>query len=99
MKESVIEAYLRQTAVKNGYLCMKFISPSNNGVPDRLLIGKGHIFFVETKAPGKTPRKLQVKTIDRMRKHGAAVFVADTKDKIDMLFEKLQTCNINNIIL
>ena len=99
MRESIIESHLRDVAIRNGYLCMKFISPSNNGVPDRLLIGHDHTFFVETKAPGGVPRKLQTQVIKRMQKHGAIVFVADTKSKIDTLFEKLRTCNIHDITI
>ncbi len=87
--EEEIENYLKKVAKENNFLCYKFKSPGNNGVPDRLLIGHDMIFFVETKAPGEKPRKLQLRVFNRIRQHGANVFVLDTKEKIDELFNKL----------
>lgn len=87
--EGTVENYLRKQAEKNNYLCYKFVSPGNNGVPDRCIIGHGKTFFVETKAPGGEPRKLQQKVIAKMQKHGATVFVIDTKEKVDRLFDTI----------
>lgn len=87
--ENDVETYLRKKAESNGYLCYKFVSPGHNGVPDRLIIGYGKTFFVETKAPGGVPRKLQQKVIARIRNHGADVYVIDTKAKVDELFDKI----------
>ena len=53
MRETEVETYLRKTANANNFLCYKFKSPGNNGVPDRVLIGHDMVFFVETKAPGE----------------------------------------------
>lgn len=86
--ESKVEKHLRTEAKKHGYLCYKFTSPGNNGVPDRVLIGHGETLFIETKAPGEEPRKLQLKVHERMRKHGATVLVIDTKEKVDQFFCK-----------
>ena len=60
MREKVIEEYFRRKAKENGYLCWKFTSPSTDGVPDRILIGHNRVIFVELKAPGEVPRKLQI---------------------------------------
>lgn len=87
--EGKIENYLVKTAKENDILCFKFI-PSTAGVPDRILIGYNQTVFVETKRPNGKPRKLQEKIIESMQTHGAVVYVADTKDKIDQI--------INNII-
>ena len=89
MRETVVEQYLKKIAKKNNFLCFKFISPGNNGVPDRILIGNGLTFFIETKAPGEKPRRLQMETIKKIQKHGAIVYTIDTKDQIDKLFEEL----------
>lgn len=85
IKECAVEQYLRTQCSKRGFLCLKFISPSNDGVPDRTIIGHGHTFFVETKAPGGEPRKLQKSVIRRMRQHGALVYVIDSKNGVDEL--------------
>jgi len=52
--EREIEAYLiRSVKNKNG-LCMKWTSPGNAGVPDRIIIiPGGKVYFVELKAEGK----------------------------------------------
>lgn len=81
--ESEIEDYLCAQCENLGFLCMKFVSPANNGVPDRLIIGHGYTFFIETKRPGGKPRPLQKITIQSMQEHGAFVYVASTKDEVD----------------
>ena len=88
-KEAIIEKYLKTQAVKNDFLCYKFVSPSNDGVPDRILIGNGLTFFVELKAPGEKPRKLQERVFAKMQKHGAIVYVIDSKEGVDKLFEEI----------
>lgn len=91
--ESKVEKYLRTEAKKHGFLCYKFVSPANNGVPDRILIGHGKTLFVETKAPGEDARKLQKRVHARMREHGATVLIIDNKDKIDNLFKEILSNN------
>lgn len=88
--EGEIESYLLSQARKNGYMCMKFVSPSTSGVPDRVLVGHGLTFFVELKAPGEVPRKLQLSVMRQMREHGAHVFVADTKEAVDEVLGKAE---------
>ena len=90
MQEGVVESYLKNKAKENGCLCYKFVTGgSMSGVPDRVIIGHGKTIFVETKAPGKVPRKLQQYVIRTMREHGATVYVADTKDKVDGLINEI----------
>ncbi len=88
-RESTVESYFRKQAIAHDYLCYKFVSPANDGVPDRVLVGKGKTLFVELKAPGEKTRKLQEGVIERMRNHGALVFVIDSKDKVDELFNEI----------
>lgn len=89
--EAKIEKYLLDECKKNDYMCLKFVSPSMAGVPDRLIIakdpdtGKTLVCFVETKAPGEKPRKLQEAVIADMKEHGAVVFVADTQQLVDRI--------------
>lgn len=87
--ESIIEEYLRQRAEALGFLCYKFTSPGNNGVPDRVLIGHGKTFFIETKAPGEKPRKLQERVIERINSHGGLALVADSKEDVDTILETI----------
>ena len=50
MKESAIEARLVKMVRERGGLCYKFVSPSNPGVPDRIVITPdGRSIYVELK--------------------------------------------------
>ena len=52
--ESEIEAYLVKSVKNKNGLCMKWTSPGNAGVPDRIVIVPGgDVYFVELKAEGK----------------------------------------------
>lgn len=90
MQEHVVESYLGKMAKKNGFLCYKFTSPGRDGVPDRILMGHEMTFFVETKAPGKTLRKLQAQVIKEMKAHGAIVYTANTKEQVDLIFKEIE---------
>ena len=59
MKESTIEAAVVRHCKSRGLLCYKFTSPARRGVPDRMIIGNGKVLFLELKAPGEKPTKLQ----------------------------------------
>lgn len=89
--EGQIENYLAAESAKRGYLCLKFVSPSTDGVPDRIIMGKGITFFVETKAPGEKTRKLQRAVIRKMMDYDAIVYVADTKQKVDTLLDEMDS--------
>ena len=61
MRENEIEAKLVKEIRKRGGECLKFTSPGNTGVPDRIiLLPEGRIYFVELKADNGTPTKLQL---------------------------------------
>ena len=84
--EGIIEDYLGTQAAKNGFLFYKFTSPGHRGVPDRIIIGRGHTVFVELKSETGRLSKLQELTIAQMIKHGADVRVCNSKESIDELF-------------
>jgi hypothetical protein len=77
MNESHIEKKVCEYAKSKGWLTYKFVSPSNRGVPDRLFLRKGNLFFIEFKAPGKIPTKLQSKIISKIKDQGFLVYVVD----------------------
>ena len=89
MREAVVERYFKKRCEAEGFLCYKFTSPGTDGVPDRVIIGHGLTLFVELKAPGEKPRKLQVHTFEEMRKHGARVYVIDTKEGVNEFLSDL----------
>mgnify|MGYP003294395693 CR=1 FL=1 len=87
--EGRVESHLKTQCDKKGILCYKFQSPSNSGVPDRVLVANGKVVFLELKRPGETPRKLQQHVIKRLKKAGATVYVADNNDDVDAILKEL----------
>lgn len=87
--EKDIENYLVRQCKKNNILCYKFVSPSQNGVPDRILIANNKTIFVELKKPGEKPRKLQQYVFEQMIEHGAILYVIDNKKDINKLIKKI----------
>jgi hypothetical protein len=68
-------------------LTFKFTSPNNKGVPDRLFIRDGQIFFIEFKAPGKMPTMLQNHIIGMMELAGAVVHIVDDVSKLEEIIK------------
>ncbi len=55
-----------------GCLYLKFVSPGNQGVPDRIVIGPdGRVVFLELKRDGGRLSRLQSAQLDRLRRHHA----------------------------
>lgn len=90
MRERNIEACLRDSVKKVGGIAYKWVSPGNNGVPDRIvIIPGGRIIFVELKAPGKKPTALQQVQHDKLRALGCDVRVIDSRESVDNLIKEL----------
>ena len=84
MTEKVIETYLRDQVKAIGGKAFKFVSPGNNGVPDRLVcLPGGRAVFAELKAPGKKLTALQKAQHERLKALGLRVWVIDSKTGVD----------------
>lgn len=84
VKESTIEAYLRDRVKAQGGIAYKWVSPGNVGVPDRLIVFPGGtVYFRELKAPGKKPTPLQVRQQEKLKALGFDVGVIDSKQGVD----------------
>lgn len=91
MRESFIEEKLTKAVKQNGGVCWKFTSPGTAGVPDRIiLMPKGHIAFVEVKAPGEKPRSLQLSRHRLLRRLGFKVYVLDTLEDIEKIISEVK---------
>lgn len=91
MREKQIEKKLAEEAKKHGGIALKFVSPSFDGMPDRLvLIPDGHIAFVELKAPGKKPRPLQLARHRLLRSLGFRVYVIDSVEQIGGMLDEVR---------
>ena len=92
MRESTIEHRLVTEVKKRGGIAPKFVSPGLDGVPDRLvLLPKGHMAFVELKAPGQKPRPLQVKRIKQLRALGYLAYCIDQPNQIGGILDEVQS--------
>ena len=89
MLEKNIEKYLVDEVKKIGGRAYKFVSPGNDGVPDRLVcLPGGSVFFVELKAPGKKANGLQKLQQRRLMDLGFVVFnEVDSKEKVNGVIE------------
>lgn len=76
MRESAVEAKLVKGVKTIGGRAYKFISPGNNGVPDRLVVlPGGRTFFVELKTDRGVLSALQKNQIATLEMLGAQVHV------------------------
>lgn len=77
MLERDIEKKVCDYAKRNGWMVRKFSSPSHRSVPDRIMIKNGEVIFIEFKATGKKPTKLQAREHNLLREHTANIYVVD----------------------
>lgn len=91
MREKQIEQRFTEEIRNAGGMALKFVSPGMNGMPDRLvLMPEGRMAFVEMKAPGQKPRKLQLRRHRQLQVLGFPVYVLDSLDNIPALVEKIR---------
>jgi hypothetical protein len=79
MLERFIERNVCEYAKGKGFLHYKFVSPSNRGVPDRIVVSPhGQIFFIEFKNEKAKLTKLQKHVIDNLTRCFCNVYVIRT---------------------
>lgn len=70
-RERDIEKWLCRQVERLGGRALKFVSPGNAGVPDRIVIlPGGRIWFVELKQAAEKPTPKQVWQLSRLQKLG-----------------------------
>ncbi len=90
MREKQIEQKLVKAVKAKGGLCLKFVSPSFDGMPDRLiLLPVGKIAFAELKATGKKPRPLQIARHKTLMSLGFRVFIIDSTEQIKTILDEM----------
>ena len=92
MNEKLLERKLTKAVKQMGGLCLKFVSPGFDGVPDRIILLPGRrIGFAEIKTTGEKPRALQMRRKRQIEKLGFRVFVLDSPDQIERIIDEIQT--------
>jgi len=89
-RERDIEAYFVKRVKEAGGLSFKFVSPGVRGVPDRIVILKGCVSFVELKAPFQNLRADQQRMHDKLDAAGADTHTLRTKEAVDMYIDYLK---------
>ena len=91
MCENSIERRLVTEVERVGGWCLKLPAIHNAGLPDRIcLFPGGRILFVELKAPGKKPRKIQLFMHRKIRALGFRVEVVDTPEQIKKIIKECE---------
>lgn len=91
MREAEIEKKLVDAVKDAGGICPKFVSPGTNGMPDRIvLMPGGAMCFVEVKATGEHPRRIQLRRHARLRALGFKVYVLDDPDQIPAILTSVK---------
>lgn len=92
MREREIERKLVLEVRRNGGISPKVVSPGTNGMPDRIvLMPKGRMAFVELKAPGKKPSRIQVVRHIRLKELGYRTYVVDSIEKVREVIDEIRT--------
>lgn len=81
--EKEIERALKERVEGLGGICLKFVSPGNDSMPDRICLWPGgRVAFYELKRSGEKPRPLQERRIEQLRRLGFTVEVIDNKERV-----------------
>jgi hypothetical protein len=82
-RENKVESYLNSQIEKLGGITRKWVSPGHDGVPDRIIIIHGLIYFVEVKTPDGVMSPVQVREQERLYNAGAPVCVVYGAEGVD----------------
>lgn len=88
-EESKLESFMAREVEKIGGIFWKFKS-TRRGVPDRILVYRGSVFFVELKAPGQKPTAQQLHVHGLLAKAGALVVTLDSEDLVRAFLTRVQ---------
>lgn len=83
--ESAIQTKIKNELEKKGYLVIKLIQTTLNGIPDIMALRSGTTVFIEVKRPGNKPTPLQSYRHDQLTKKGFKVLTASSIKDIENL--------------
>lgn len=92
MDEKTLERKLVQAVKNMGGLCLKFVSPGFDGVPDRIvLLPHKRMAFVEIKTTGQKMRPIQVRRKRQLEMLGFFVYCLDRPEQIGVILNEIST--------
>lgn len=83
IREKDVEKYLRYRCKEIGAFCWKWVSPGISGVPDRIVLWRSRVWFVELKSKDRKPTPTQRRVHSRMKDQGHSVYVLDSHVAVD----------------
>lgn len=90
VSEKAIERYLVERVKELGGICLKYSNPNMVGYPDRVaLLPEGRTIWIELKSKGRKTSKVQAIRIAQLESIGHTVYVADSKESINGIFQDL----------
>lgn len=89
--EARVEIRLRDGAKAIGGKAYKFVSPGNNGVPDRIVcLPDGRVIFVELKSTTGVLSKQQANRIAELRRMNQKVFILNSVEAVNNFLEEIK---------
>jgi Holliday junction resolvase len=75
MLESKIQTKIKKKLEADGWIVIKLIRTSKNGIPDLLAHRNGETIYIEVKQPNGDLSPLQIEIIKQIRSKGIKVYV------------------------
>lgn len=94
VRENKVEKYLDKRVKELGGITRKWVSPTQDGVPDRIVIHRGLIVFVEVKTINGVLESSQKREHERLIDHGAIVKTVYGESHVDTFVEWLREVSV-----
>jgi Holliday junction resolvase len=88
MKESQLQTLIKNRLTKHGWLVIKIISSTMNGIPDLMCIRKGVVIFLEVKTEEGVVAPLQDYVMKVLQSNGVHSRVVRSIDDVDVYCHK-----------
>jgi Holliday junction resolvase len=88
MKESQLQTQIKNRLTKHGWLVVKIISSSMNGIPDLMCIRKGVVMFLEVKNDVGVVAPLQEYVMKVLNSHQVHSRVVRSIEDVDVYCHK-----------
>lgn len=82
--ESKIQTAIRNKLTKQGWIVIKLIQTSFNGIPDLLCLKDGKAVFIEVKKEGGKASALQLHRHQQLRKAGFECLIIDDEKNLTL---------------
>lgn len=83
VREAKVEKYLKDGVERLGGEAFKWVSPEASGVPDRIILLNGKVYFVEVKTVDGRLSGEQRRMHRRLQKQGVTVLTVAGHDQVD----------------